>query len=97
MGKYFTKNAYSPINRTQYIGAQRAEKSRETDQIPRRPNRRVRRQEGRKCRECGTVLSKQRGYVIDRINQNRLCLRCHRTTKRKGEVQAGNLNRGDKK
>ena len=38
MGKYFTKNAYSPINRTQYIGAQRAEKSHETDQIPRSPN-----------------------------------------------------------
>ena len=74
MNRYFTKNAYSPINRTQYIGAQRG---------PRRPNRRVRRQEGRKCRECGTVLSKQRGYVIDRINQNRLCLRCYRTTRRK--------------
>ena len=79
MGKYFTKNAYSRINRTQYIGAQRAEKSHETDQIPRRPNRRVREQEGRKCGECSTVLQDKQEYIIDWINQNlqALCTGCY--------------------
>ena len=74
--RYVTKNAYYLVSRTQYIGAQRG---------PRRPNRRVRQQvrqqKGRKCSECGTVLSKQRGYVTHSINQNRLCLRCYRKTK----------------
>ena len=85
MHRYFTKNAYSPVNRTQYIGAQRAEKSRETDQIPRRPNCRVREQEGRKCGECGTVLKGKQEYIIDWINQNlqALCIGCYRTTRRK--------------
>ena len=85
MGKYFTKNAYSPINRTQYIGAQRAEKSRETDQIPRSPNCQVREQEGRKCGECGTVLKDKQEYIIDWINQDlqALCIGCHCTTRKK--------------
>lgn len=80
MRRYYTKNTYSPVNRTQHIGAQRAEKSGETNQIPQRPNCRVREQEGRKCGKCGIVLRDQKQYIIDWINQSlqALCIRCIR-------------------
>ena len=69
---YWKKNAYSPVSRTQYIGAQSGEW---------RPNRRLNKREGRKCSKCGSVLSKQQGYVTHSITQNRLCLICYRKTK----------------
>ena len=79
--KYYRKNTRHRVSRSQYLGAQRAEKSRETDQIPRR----VREQEGRKCGECGTVLQDKQEYIIDWINQDlqALCIGCHRTTRKK--------------
>ena len=70
---YWTKNAYSPVSRTQHIGAQRGEWS---------PDHRLHKREGRKCSKCGNFLSKQQGYVTHSITQNRLCLVCYRKTKR---------------
>ena len=85
MSRHYTKNAYSPVNRTQHIGAQQAEKSPETNQIPQEPNCRVREQESRKCAECGIVLRDPKQYIIDWINQNlqALCIGCDSTTRRK--------------
>ena len=81
MGRYYTKNAYSPISRTEYIRAQRAagEIRSETNQIPREPNCGVREQKGRKCYKCGIMLKDKRQYIIDWINQGiqPLCLKCH--------------------
>lgn len=74
MRGYFKKNAYSPVNRTQYIGAQRL--PRETNQMQRRPNRQLRQPKSRKCDECGTAVSKWHRYF--RIYQKRLCLGCYR-------------------
>ena len=88
MSRYYTKNAYSPVNRTQHIGVQRTEKSRETNQIPRKPNCQVREQEGRKCGKCGIVLKDKQQYIIDWINQNlqALCIGCYSTTRKKDRV-----------
>lgn len=78
MNRHYTKNAYSPVSRTQHIGAQRAEReiSSETNQIP-TPG--VREEKGRKCHECGIMLKDTQFYIIDWINQNlqTLCIGYH--------------------
>lgn len=78
MNKYYTKNAVSPVSRTEAIGAQRA--SYETDQIPLSPNSSVPEQEVRICVKCGTVLKDKRKYIICWINQDLqpLCKGCYR-------------------
>ena len=78
MGRYYKKNAYSSVNRTRHIGAQRAEREslRETNQ---RLPPRGREQKGRKCHKCGIMLKDPRLYIIDWINQNlqALCIECY--------------------
>ena len=79
MSRYYNKNSYTKLNRTQHIGAQPAEReiSRETEQRP--ENQSVREQKGRKCHECGIVLKDKRLYVIDWIDGNlqTLCIECY--------------------
>ena len=62
MNRYYTKKSYSPVNRTQHIGAQSAEREsfRETRQIrtPRGRKRKV-----WKCDECGIVLKDNQGML----------------------------------
>ena len=74
MSRHYKKNSYSPVNRTQHIGAQRAEReiSRETKQIP--PGFRERK--GWKCVECGIVLKDN--HKMLHIHDNRLlCTGCY--------------------
>ena len=81
MGRYYTKNAYSPVSRTEAIGAQRVEHetSPETDQIPQEPNYKGNEQEVRKCYKCGVMLKDKRRYIIDWIDSDLqpLCLECY--------------------
>lgn len=77
MSGHYKKNSYSPVNRTQHIGAQRAECEifRETKQIPRRPNPSVRERKGWKCDECGIVL-KDNHEMLRRHFAQALCIGC---------------------
>ena len=81
MSRYYTKNAYSPVNRTQYIGAQKGEPkvSLETNQTPQEPNYGVHEQNSRKCHVCGIVLKDTRHYIIDWIGHGfqAVCLKCY--------------------
>jgi hypothetical protein len=75
MSRHYKKNAYSPVNRTQHIGAQSAEHEspRETKQtLP--PKRRE--QKGWKCDECGIVLKDN--HKMLHIHYGRiLCTGCY--------------------
>ena len=75
MNRYYTKKSYFPVNRTQHIGAQSAEREsfRETRQIrtPRGRKRKV-----WKCDECGIVLKDNQG-MLRRHPNHILCLGCH--------------------
>ena len=78
MRRYYKKNSYSPVTRTQHIGAQRAESqpSKKTAQRP--PNPSPREQERRKCYGCGIVLRDPKQYIIDWINEDLhpVCIGC---------------------
>ena len=76
MSRYYKKNSYSPVSRTQHIGAQPAESeiSRETEQIP--LNRSVRERKGWKCDKCGIVLKDNHKMLYLYFLQT-LCIGCH--------------------
>ena len=76
MSRYYNKNSYSPVSRTQHIGVQRAECeiSRETKQIP--LNRSVRERKGWKCDECGIVVKENHKMLHIHFVQT-LCIGCH--------------------
>lgn len=81
MSRHYKKNSYSPVNRTQHIGAQRAEHeiSKETKQIRRgfrELPRRFRERKGWKCDECGIVLKDNHEMLRTHFAQV-LCIGCH--------------------
>ncbi len=80
MGGYYTRNASSPVNRTQYIGAQRGvretvARKRSQKTTPKRSRKTIRERKGWKCDECGLVL-KDNPELLHRHYTQLLCLGC---------------------
>ncbi len=70
MSRHYKKNSYSPVNRTQSIGSQRAECEIFTE-TKRLSNRSVREWKGWKCDKCGIVLKDN-----DEMLRRHLCIGC---------------------
>ena len=75
MSRHYTKNAFSPGNRTSHIGAQRAERESFWETKQTLPPR-VREQKGWKCDECGIVL-KDNYEMLKRHHNQILCVGCY--------------------
>ena len=75
MGRYYTKNASSPVNRTQYIGAQRGVRETVAREISRKTTQSLREKKGWKCDECGLVL-KGNPKLLHKHYSRLLCLGC---------------------
>ena len=80
MGRHYTKNAWSPVPRTQYIGAQMEEREtvarkRSRKTTPKRSRKTIRERKGWKCDECGLVL-KDNPKWLHRHHTQLFCLGC---------------------
>ena len=75
MSRYYTKNASSPVNRTQYIGAQMAERERVSRERSGKTTQSLREKKGWKCDECGIVL-KNNPKMLHKHYSRIMCLGC---------------------
>ncbi len=75
MSKYYTKNAFSPVSRTQHVGAQMAERQRERPLGTTQSPQSLREKKGWKCDECGIVL-KNNPKMLHKHYGRIMCLGC---------------------